>query len=89
MYARAGFEVLFEAVINQGIQAAGGGDPDISAFAAITAIRSPKSDIFFTPKRHATRTAIAGFYKDFGLVEEFHDRVPSARFASFANMPAP
>jgi len=71
--AGAGFEMLLIAVINQRIERARGDNPNITALAAIAAIRPAKGDIFLTPKRDASASAISGFDEDFCLIEKFHD----------------
>jgi len=68
-----GFEVLLVAEINEGIKPRGRADNDTAAAPAITAIRPAFGDEFLTPERDAAGPAIAGFYKDFCFIEEFHN----------------
>ena len=72
MGADLGFEVLPEAIVDQCIEAVDRLDEHMPAAAAVTAVGTAVLDEFLTPERHAACAAIAGFYVDFCLVEEFH-----------------
>ena len=72
MQADFGLEMLFEAVINQRVEAIDALNDYIATFAAITTIGSAKGDILFAPEGNATRSTVAGADIDLGLVKKFH-----------------
>ena len=83
------FEMLFEPIIYQRVEAAVGFQIDMPAASAITAIGSAKGNIFLTPERDAPTAARSGFHVDFGLVEEFHNAVLTPRRSLWLGQRAP
>lgn len=59
MHAGLGLEMLLIAVVDQGVEAVDGLDPDIAAAAAVTAIRAAEFDEFLTPERNRAGAAVA------------------------------
>src|SRR5215213_4907935 len=72
-------EMLLITVVDQGIQPIDGLNPDITAAAAVAAVRAAEFDEFLAPKANAAGTAFAGADIDLRLVEEFHGACVLAR----------
>ena len=70
--AVAGEEVLPVPVVDQRIQPVDGLGPDISALAAVAAVRAAELDELLAAEADAARPARAGPHLDAGEVEELH-----------------
>ena len=68
MHAGFGFEMLHEAIIDQGVEAIDAFDNDMATTAAIAAIGPTKFEEFLAAERNAACAAVAGFYKNMCLV---------------------
>jgi hypothetical protein len=57
--AGAGLEVLLVAVVDEGVQALDGLDPDVAAAAAVAAVRAAVLDELLAPERDRAAAAVA------------------------------
>ena len=72
MHARFRLKMLLIAVINEGVEASGGFQIDMTAASAITAIGAAEGNILFPTEGNTSAAARSGLYEDLGLVEKFH-----------------
>jgi hypothetical protein len=72
-----GLEVLLIAVVDQGVEAIDGLDPDIAATAAVATVGPPYSMYFLASERDRAAAAVAGADIDLALVQKFHLRLLS------------
>jgi hypothetical protein len=68
--AAVGFEFTVVAVTQERVVVRIGFEINAAAVAAIAAGRAAARNVFFTPKRDTAVAAVAGFYIDFGFVNE-------------------
>src|SRR5271169_4803668 len=59
-------------VIDQGIEVLGGDKDDVTALAAITAVRAAELDKLLPAKAHCAAAAVTALQVDLALVEELH-----------------
>ena len=64
--------MLRVAEVDKGVQVFHGLEHDVAAAAAVAAVRATEFDEFLAAERDDAVAAVAGFYVDLGLVEEFH-----------------
>src|SRR5690606_34333306 len=77
--AALGPEQLPVAEVHQGVEVAGGLEPDVAALAAVAAVRPAQRDELLAPEAHAAVAAVAGDDRDFSFVYEFHRGVRGDR----------
>src|SRR6266403_1773842 len=68
--AAIGFEFAIVAVAQQRVVVGIGFEVDAAAAAAVSAGGAAAGNVFFTAKRDTAIAAVAGFYVDFGFVNE-------------------
>jgi hypothetical protein len=64
--------MLLIAIVDERVEIVDAADDDVSAMAAVTAVRSAELDELLAPEADAAVTAIAGLDVDLGEVEELH-----------------
>src|SRR6185312_1478544 len=67
-----GAEMLPVAIVDEGVEIVLGDDDDVSALAAVAAVRAAELDELLAAKAHRAAPAIAALQVDFALVEKFH-----------------
>ena len=77
--AALGLVVLDVAVVDQGVEVFDGLDIDVTALAAVAAVRATEFDVLLPPERDDPAAAVARRDENLGLVEELHDPDPALK----------
>src|SRR5262245_47810591 len=88
--AGLGLEVLLISIVDKGVEALDGLDPDVAAAAAVAAVGAAVLDVLLAPERDRAAAAVAGADVDLDLVEELHRstaRTVSAAAIDFSTAP--
>jgi hypothetical protein len=70
VFAALGFVLGIEAEIDEGVVALAGFEDNVTSVAAVATGGSAAGNELFAAKRHASITAVTGFYPNFGFIDK-------------------